>query len=100
MTRLTSNEFDKLMKHSPRQFYMKVGEELSELAVAYNHYLDNKAIAKEVHEEIADVYIQIEKILYILSKNDPEINHSHEVHRFFDLKIERLLNVISKAEWI
>lgn len=55
----------------PVLFNSKVSEELAELSVAYAHYITNKAIEKEVIEEVADVIIQLNKIMYVVEKEEP-----------------------------
>lgn len=56
------------------QFTSKICEELSELQTAYLHFKDNKVDVDSVIEEIADVMIQLDKVVYEISKfKDMEI---------------------------
>lgn len=43
-------------------------EELSELSCAWSHYLDMKITEDELLEEIADVHLQIMKLVKFLGK--------------------------------
>jgi phosphoribosyl-ATP pyrophosphohydrolase len=54
-----------LFKLDPREFSDKIKEEAFEFGVAYCHWLDDKVGDEELGEEIADVFIQIQKLIAV-----------------------------------
>jgi len=56
-------DFKKLHDSNPDKYFLKICEELSELQTAILHYCDGKIEYDSVVEEIADVSIQIEKLM-------------------------------------
>jgi len=50
------------------EFHNKVKEELLEMGLTFTHWLDDKAESCDLAEEIADVYIQIEKLMTVYEK--------------------------------
>ena len=48
--------------YNPIQYKAKITEELTELSLAWQHYLDGKETSSGLLKELADVYVQLEKI--------------------------------------
>lgn len=63
-------QFDKLYEKDGDHYFVKICEELGELQTAFLHYTQDKASLPDVIEEIADVQIQIDKIVAYVSKFD------------------------------
>lgn len=83
------------LKHKePILFNSKVSEELAELSVAYAHYVTNKAIPKEVIEEVADVIIQLNKVMWLVEKEEP--NAYRVLRTILADKIEYLENLVEE----
>lgn len=76
-----ADHYKKLLVKYDDRYFLKVCEELAEFQTALLHYNDGKVTLDDVVEEIADVYIQLEKTMYWLS-----INEGKEV-----LEIEELI---------
>ena len=69
---LNIKEALKLLNYNHEQYNLKVCEELSELQTAYLHFLYNKVEKEDVIEELADVAIQFDKILFAISEFDTD----------------------------
>ena len=86
----------RLYKLGQMQYVCKVAEELSELQVAYLHYLDNKASEDAVIEEIADVLIQIDKIAFELADfNEQKFSKiKYKINNMICNKIDHIKDIV------
>lgn len=71
------------------EFNDKVKEELLELGLTFTHWLDDKAEDCDLAEEIADVFIQLEKLLTV---------HDKALRKDFLTALYRKQNMI--REWV
>lgn len=91
--KLNINEaFEKLLLLSEDKYFIKVAEELAECQVAITHYNDKKAGLMEVVDEIADVYLQLEKIKFHLAKKE-QINIDVLVEKKLKFKTSNLIDI-------
>jgi hypothetical protein len=67
---LTKAEKQRLYAADPKHYFLKVAEELSELQTVALHWRDGKATNEQLAGEIADVYLQLEKLQLFV---DPEL---------------------------
>lgn len=90
--------YEKLYKHNQTDYIRKIQEELAELSCAVSHYYDDKVTKIDVLEELADVIIQIEKIIAVLSNFDKEteIIDRAMLEFFYDKKIKKLKEITKK----
>ena len=58
------------------KYTAKIVEELAELQVAVHHYNDNKIHIKELADEIADVHIQLNKLIQLSIELEDEYNQA------------------------
>jgi NTP pyrophosphatase (non-canonical NTP hydrolase) len=71
-----------LLYHDGRNKYIsKIVEELSELSVAILHYEQGRNVAIDVMAEVADVGIQLEKIIALL-REDGRLNIEENIEVF------------------
>lgn len=84
-----------LIKYSDA-YFLKICEELAEFQTALLHYNDGKVKLDDVIEEIADVYIQLEKTVYWLSVNEGKSleNINQLVLKEYENKLDGLQNYI------
>lgn len=91
--------YSKALKHFGRETQLnKVEEELTELLLAIKHYRLNKAKAKEVITEIADVKIVLNYIEMILQNENSKIDVKSEILGEILRKIDRLGKLIEKEK--
>lgn len=67
---MKSQDFFQLFAKDGEFYFIKICEELSELQTAILHFRQGKVHNENVLEEIADVLIQVEKIVAYLAKFD------------------------------
>ena len=65
-------DYNKLHNSDPDGYFLKMCEELSELQVAILHYRAGKIEYAELIDEIADVRIQVSKLVHWLGKYKSE----------------------------
>ena len=70
----------------------QLAEECSELSVEALHYIREKGGTERISEEIVDVLIMIQKIIYLL-RNDTE-----KLEKYADFKLDRQLSRIKKEQ--
>ena len=70
----------------------QLAEECSELSVESLHYIREGRGIERISEEIADVLIMIQQIIYLL-KNDIE-----KLEKYADFKLDRQLSRIEKEQ--
>jgi len=77
---------DRLKIDGPNVFYEKIYEELFELGQAVVHFRYDKVNYNELAEEIADVYMQMEKIMSVHS----HVGLANKVLKYKNLKYLQL----------
>jgi NTP pyrophosphatase (non-canonical NTP hydrolase) len=77
-------------------YSLKIVEELAELSVAYLHWRDGKAKEEEVIDEIADVFLQITKVINVLADFDEDkVNEIiNRIESQGDIKSKNLTRII------
>ena len=70
----------------------QLAEECSELSVEALHYTRERGGTERISEEIVDVLIMIQQIIYLL-KNDTE-----KLEKYADFKLDRQLSRIKKEQ--
>ena len=70
----------------------QLAEECSELSVEALHYTRERGGTERISEEIVDVLIMIQQIIYLL-KNDVE-----KLEKYADFKLDRQLSRIEKEQ--
>jgi NTP pyrophosphatase (non-canonical NTP hydrolase) len=69
---------DLLHKEGEAKYLRKVVEELTELQLAVLHYQDGKAGKAQIEEEIADIALQIHKLVYFFNIDVEELDKKLE----------------------
>jgi NTP pyrophosphatase (non-canonical NTP hydrolase) len=77
-------------KHGSQPYLSKIVEELNELACAIPHYLDGKIQTDDLLCEIADVYLQLEKLEAFLDNFSKEGLHERKVFELYREKRKNL----------
>ena len=70
----------------------QLAEECSELSVESLHYTRERGATERISEEIVDVLIMIQQIIYLL-RNDVE-----KLEKYADFKLDRQLSRIEKEQ--
>ena len=70
----------------------QLAEECSELSVESLHYIRERGATERLSEEIVDVLIMIQQIIYLL-RNDTE-----KLEKYADFKLDRQLSRIKKEQ--
>lgn len=78
-----------LYQTEPDVYKKKIVEELTELSLAYQHHQDRKATDEMLAEEVADVYIQLSKI----------VANNRKLKKLVDKQIDtKMLHIMSLIE--
>ena len=70
----------------------QLAEECCELSVEALHYIKERGGAERLSEEIVDVLIMIQQIIYLLR------NDSEQLEKYADFKLDRQLSRIRKEQ--
>ena len=70
----------------------QLAEECSELSVESLHYIRERGATERISEEIVDVLIMIQQIIYLL-RNDTE-----KLEKYADFKLDRQLGRIKREQ--
>ena len=70
----------------------QLAEECSELSVESLHYIRERGATERISEEIVDVLIMIQQIIYLLR------NDSEKLEKYADFKLDRQLSRIRKEQ--
>ena len=75
-----------------RNQLIQLAEECSELSVESLHYTRERGATERISEEMVDVLIMIQQIIYLL-KNDTE-----KLEKYADFKLDRQLSRIKREQ--
>lgn len=88
-------DYRKLYEKDGDHYFVKICEELGELQTAFLHFTQDKASMPDVIEEIADVQIQIEKMIaYIAKFDDFKAWHTEKhISEIKEIKLKQLKEI-------